>query len=535
MPIDEGVNVDLQFLVLEVKKQARASLSVIDRPTARKIEQIRSREDYVGNLKNTLENKSYFNIHRLVEEERQLNYYKALIAIASSLQRCSDFFANIADQMRYVKDRDRFDEFNLRRYYRIINRALDMIYPALTQNDLDLAQKICDFEQEIDDLYVESFRQIRTNLRKRRSVDDMLTLLFIFRYLERVGDNFLNIGEAILNIHVGEKMGIRQFRNLRTALDAQQIDIRSRFVEFKPIMNTRSGSRVAKIVDLAPEKPRTVFYKEGSKEKIDEEVEGLKLWHDSYPDLAPEILWHSSRKDHATLLLEYIEGHDLLEILIRQRGQMEAALDLLTTRLIEVWTGSKRPKPVRSDYMGELMDRKADIQSVHQQLFAQDNDLEALMVEARALERDLKAPFSTLVHGDFNVDNIIFQPDAGRLYFVDVHRSGFGDYVQDVSVFLVSNFRVPIFSKDIRQRLNDANLRMYDCASGFARSQHDATFEARLALGLFRSLITSTRFLVDKNFSADLFQHATLILRELLAKKDDPAGFRLAPEYFLYG
>ena len=30
MPIDEGVNVDLQFLILEVKKQARASLSVIE-------------------------------------------------------------------------------------------------------------------------------------------------------------------------------------------------------------------------------------------------------------------------------------------------------------------------------------------------------------------------------------------------------------------------------------------------------------------------------------------------------------------------
>ncbi|MEM7363300.1 MAG: hypothetical protein AAF525_04715 [Pseudomonadota bacterium] len=37
MPIDEGVHIDLQFLILEVKRQARASQSVIARPTSMKV------------------------------------------------------------------------------------------------------------------------------------------------------------------------------------------------------------------------------------------------------------------------------------------------------------------------------------------------------------------------------------------------------------------------------------------------------------------------------------------------------------------
>lgn len=534
MPIDEGVNIDLQFLILEVKKQARASQSVIEKPTPAKINKIRNREDYVDNLKNTLENKSYFNIHRHVGEERQMNYFKALITIASNLERCADFFEHIADQMTHVKDPENFREHDLRRYYLVINKALDLIYPAFTEHDLDIAQRICDYEQDLDDYYDESFAQIRSQLRQRRHVDDMLTLLNIIRYLERVGDSFLNIGEAILDIHVGEKMGIKQFRNLRKGLESLGIDIRSRHVEFKPIMNTRSGSRVAKIIANGDD-TTTVFYKEGARDKIDEEVKGLKLWHDKFPGTTPNVLYHdTSRKNHATILLEYIDGVDLLEILIKRKGKLDQALNLLTERQKLVWSTCRKDKPARIDYVNQLLKRKTDIQSVHGNLFDLDKDLDELTDRAKKLERHMKAPFSTLIHGDFNVDNIIFSLPENKMFYVDVNRSGYGDYVQDVSVFLVSNFRIPIFSRDVRQRLNEANHRMFDAALDFAKQNKDETFEARVALGLFRSLITSTRFLFDKSFSTDMFDRATLILQELMAHEDDLGKYRLTREYFTY-
>ncbi|MCB1692318.1 MAG: phosphotransferase [Pseudomonadales bacterium] len=535
MPIDEGVNVDLQFLIVEVKKQARATLSQTDRPSASKVNKIKEREDYIDNLKNTLENKSYYQIHRLEDADRQMNYFKALITIASNLERVSDIFENISDQMEYVSDVEYLKEFALRRYYQVIYRALDMIYPALTQHDLEMAQAICDCEQTIDDLYDESFLAVRRNLRQRRKVDDTLTLLFIVRYLERIGDAFLNIGEAILNIHLGEKMGIRQFRNLRKALEMQGIDISKRDVEFRSIMNTRSGSRVAKILsETEADGRKAVFYKEGIKEKIDEEAEGLRLWGRVSAVKVPRVLWHDSRRKHATLLLEYIEGNDLLEILINQRPRVAASLELLATSLRQVWEETRRNKSVKSNHISQLVSRTDDIVSVHSQLFTLEADMDAMLKEARKLESGLKSPFSVLIHGDFNVDNIIYKPDEEQVYFVDVHRSGYGDYVQDISVFLVSNFRIPIFSPDIRQRLNEANLRIFECAREYAEANKDATFEARLALGLFRSLITSTRFLFDEGFSTDMFMRGTRVLKDLLESRDDLAKFALSEDYFLY-
>jgi phosphate uptake regulator len=533
MPVDEGLNVDLQFLILEVRKLARASASVIDNPTATKIKKVNTREKFIDNLKNTLESKSYFNIHR--QEEGRMNHFKAVITIASNLKRMADFFNSISSQMADVIDPEAFIEFDLKRYYQVIYKALDAIYPALLEQNLETAQAICDYEQVLDDYYDETAALVHRKLSKRTKISDLLILLTIVQYLERVGDSFLNIGEAMLNIHVGEKLGILQYRNLKKGLEAQNIKLGDGSVQFKPIMNTRSGCRVARIISTPTTGAKTsIFYKEGDPDKIAEEVAGLNLWQEQFPKLTPEVLWHRSRKDSATLLLEYIEGKDLLNILINGRGKLDQALDLLTREQSRVWkTGVKR-KAVKTNYVGQLLRRKNEIESVHPSLFESSHDLSRLIKEATKIERQLTAPFSMLIHGDFNADNIIFRLDERRIYYVDVHRSGFGDYVQDVSVFLVSNFRVPIFSSDIRQRLNAANQRMYECSADFASKQKDQLFEARLALGLFRSLVTSTRFVFDQAFSFQLMDRAAMILQDLKSKEDNLKKFKMNTDFFLY-
>ncbi|MFT7044389.1 MAG: phosphate uptake regulator [Candidatus Azotimanducaceae bacterium] len=533
MPVDEGLNIDLQFLILEVKKQARASASVIDNPTTTKIKKVNSREKFIDNLKNTLESKSYFNIHR--QEEGRMNHFKAVITIASNLKRMADFFNSISSKMSYVEDSGAFVEFDLKRYYQVIYKALDAIYPALLEQNLETAQALCDYEQVLDDYYDETTALVQLKLSKRGKVSDLMILLTIIQYLERVGDNLLNIGEAILDIHVGEKLGILQYRNLKKGLEGQNIKLGDSSVAFKRIMNTRSGCRVARIISTPAEGDKTsIFYKEGDPEKIAEEVDGLRLWQEQFPGLTPQVLWHRARKDSATILLEYIEGQDLLNILINDGGKLDQALDLLAREQTNVWKSSIKRKSVKTNYVGQLLRRKNDIESVHPSLFESSHDLSQLIKAATKIERMLPAPFSTLIHGDFNADNVIFQLDESRMYYVDVHRSGFGDYVQDVSVFLVSNFRVPIFSPDIRQRLNAANQRMYDCAADYAKKQKDQLFDARLALGLFRSLVTSTRFVFDQAFSYQLMDRAAMILQDLKSHEDNLKKFKMNTDLFLY-
>ena len=73
------------------------------------------------------------------------------------------------------------------------------------------------------------------------------------------------------------------------------------------------------------------------------------------------------------------------------------------------------------------------------------------------------------------------------------------DYVQDVSVFMVSCYRLQIQDgPDPCPHHPRVAMDFHGFAAKFARSQKDRTFQYRLALGLARSFATSTRFIFDE-------------------------------------
>ena len=75
------------------------------------------------------------------------------------------------------------------------------------------------------------------------------------------------------------------------------------------------------------------------------------------------------------------------------------------------------------------------------------------------------------------------------------------DYVQDVSVFMVSNYRLQVLDPVVRQRIAAVIYNFYRIAAEFAANNKDSTFEFRLAFGLVRSLATSTRFILDRDLA----------------------------------
>jgi hypothetical protein len=109
------------------------------------------------------------------------------------------------------------------------------------------------------------------------------------------------------------------------------------------------------------------------------------------------------------------------------------------------------------------------------------------------------------------------------------------DYVQDVSVFLVSNFRVPVFRPRRRAPLNRVIELLLAFARDFARAEEDATFEARLALGLVRSFVSSTRFEIRRSFAEEMLRRAVYLLERLDGTGAELARFRLPRDVLFYG
>ena len=124
-----------------------------------------------------------------------------------------------------------------------------------------------------------------------------------------------------------------------------------------------------------------------------------------------------------------------------------------------------------------------------------------ILTKASEIEEHLSCPFSVFIHGDFNLDNIIYNHIKKKIHFIDLNRSCFSDFVQDISVFIISIFRFPVFRDKIRGNMNDFTMKFYDFSKRFSIKMNDTTFDTRLTFGLIRSLITSTRFQLNKEFA----------------------------------
>jgi aminoglycoside phosphotransferase (APT) family kinase protein len=159
--------------------------------------------------------------------------------------------------------------------------------------------------------------------------------------------------------------------------------------------------------------------------------------------------------------------------------------------------------------------------------------MEVCLDRLEALEARCGVKFSVLIHGDFNTDNIIlpFEGDGRGVRLIDLHRSRLGDYLQDASVFLVSNFRLQIFEAPVRRRIQDTMRWVLDFTREQAARWDDVHAEPRLGLGLVRSLITSTRFILDEGFARELHLRGEFVMERLL-RAQAPSDFQLPEELF---
>lgn len=306
--------------------------------------------------------------------------------------------------------------------------------------------------------------------------------------------------------------------------------------------DTRSGCRITRVDGLQEgDSSRSMIFKEGRPGKITREEANLRRWEALVPGLVPRVFEYHAEPDKASLLIEYFTGNTLQALLLggpEETGQqgVEALLEVLP----RVWASTLQPGPVAPRFLSQLKRRMGDVRRVHPWLgrYAQVicgvavpslGDLLGLLAE---MDRELACPFSVWIHGDLNVDNLIYNPLAGSVHLIDVYRSEQQDYLQDLSVLIVSMYRLPV--RDLRRRraLERRIRSVIAAAEAFAAAHGDPTWQARLALGIARSCISSTRFVLDRKLARQLFLLGVYLMESLL-EWDGPAdGYRLPGELF---
>ncbi|MCA8970738.1 MAG: phosphotransferase, partial [Planctomycetes bacterium] len=456
-----GLEENLRFLILEVRKLVVETRGLLANAEPAATSGSLAKDDYIDNLRSIIHSKS-FDLARTATTKSDRDRLQSIDRIATELERIADFCEHIFDQVHYVDPPSKLAETDFGPYFEDILGAVDDIEPALFKRDIKKALDICRAEDSIDRTYLQFFRDSIRQLESGGRAGTIVTMIFIHRYLERVGDSLLNIGEAVMSSILGERIKIGSFRALEETTEDSIVsgDI---VPSLEAVGETKSGHRISRVRRSgATRDDKPVIFKEGRRQKLVEEREAILRWQTIAPDLVPEIYAFHDHEEHASILFEYIEGRTFEQILLNgTMPELGEALSRITSTLDGVWTSTRKDEAVAGKFSAQLASRLPAVFGVHPEFRTPHQKIggveaasfEELVARARVIDDAHPAPFSVQIHGDFNVDNIIIDEAGGRLHFIDLHRSRSMDYAQDVSVFLVSNYRLRVFDAQVRARI----------------------------------------------------------------------------------
>ncbi len=485
-------------------------------------EEVIERDDALDNFNLSIEGRC----HALLSSGRfsgpEARIVRATTKVAANLERAGDAGTHIAKRVRIIsRERAEPVEFAFPDVEAIALTAVTEATQSFLERDLELARRACLREPELDACYVTRLQELVALMQKDSAhVPYLIQCLSVLKYLEKVADYTLNIGEQAIFEITGRRLKFSQYLQLERLTEGAP----SGAVDFQPYWDGISGALVARVGTTDAQ----TIYKEGSRRKIEEEATKLETWQRIAGDLTPRILGSVNVKDRQALLREYVEGTLLSDLYLSAcpREQKLAATRRMLEAVEFVWRTTLIPSPARVDYVEQVRRRLQDAFILHPELestaktgFAdgrQAAPLEELLEAAGGLQAQLAPPFSVWLHGDFNANNVIYNPETNQLKFIDVHRSQLGDYLQDIGVFLLSMTRRPDLPKAVEEDVEAVNAVVEDFARVFGWRRGDQGFEHRLRLSLARSCLTSVRVVIDPAMAGRLLRRGMLLLAEVV-------------------
>jgi len=548
MQLSKSIRNNLRFLCVEVDSQVASLQTFFKTPSANIARRILDRVGYANNLKMRIHTscvKSLADCKKCGNTETLA--LRGVEFIATDLERITELCRDCIKQMEYLTDIQCLLPKAYGPMLGRVRRGIELVEPAVKENDTRLALKIGQIESKLDKDYNKLLdHYIKALKRRKKNTEDLTSALFVAHSVEQMGDALLDISESIISANLGQAVNLERYHSLQESVETLETDDDFSDVQIDRIADTRSGSAISGIsASDSKDDAYVAIFKDGEKRKLKEEVEGVESWHDIYPGLAPKILSYKKRGQSAAILIEHLPGLTFEQILLHESSDLlEETLGQLGKTLKSVWRETKTKKPVSANFMQQLENRLGDVYKIHPEFQLGRSEIcgrdipsfDALVKQADKYEKRLEAPFSVYIHGDFNVDNIIYDPMEKKINFIDLHRSCYMDYVQDVSVFMVSNYRLQILDAPLRRRIMKLAKDFYRISHSYAEKAGDETFELRLALGLARSFATSTRFILDKSLARSMFLRARYLIEQVLEADPKKAGrFKIPVEEIFVG
>lgn len=134
------------------------------------------------------------------------------IKISADLERIADFAVNIAKSTIRIGQETHLETIiKLRKMYEITGEMLRDALTAYKKEDLMLAKKVADMDDQVDILYGETIAELfELNKEHPKNLPQVMQMLFICRFLERAADHITNISEYIFYLVKGRHYDLNE-------------------------------------------------------------------------------------------------------------------------------------------------------------------------------------------------------------------------------------------------------------------------------------------------------------------------------------
>jgi phosphate transport system protein len=194
--------VDIGKLIIQVSRDATVSLVEGDVELA---EKVIAGDDEIDMRCVALEERTLETIATQFPVARDLRLLHSLAHVAMHMERMGDLAVNIAKATRRTAGRRGPQTLYdlIQAQGNLVHRVVSAMLEAFENNDLELAYKLKELDEPIDHLFKQFFREL-ARLSDEEDIEWASQMVLASRYLERIADHAVDIGERLVYMVTGE-------------------------------------------------------------------------------------------------------------------------------------------------------------------------------------------------------------------------------------------------------------------------------------------------------------------------------------------
>ncbi|MBC2582429.1 phosphate signaling complex protein PhoU [Clostridium sp. DJ247] len=202
----EGLHNDVLRIGSIVEKQIHQCIDALVKQDEKLAEQIIKNDDLVDNLQKEIENKCIKLIAKEQPLATDLRTIFTTTKLVTDLERIADYAVDIAKITIRIKNEKYIKELvDIPKIGGIVKEMIRKGIDSYVTADIEKAYAVCKLDDEVDGLYKKIFTEMLSLMSNNPSITNQVTqLLFVCKYLERIGDHVTNICEWTIYLVTGE-------------------------------------------------------------------------------------------------------------------------------------------------------------------------------------------------------------------------------------------------------------------------------------------------------------------------------------------